>query len=266
MKVSIMLFSLLVACQVLPVALRSAAAQSADQVSADVTDLTRAAIADLFDPESLRVAYNFAVIRPKALGNRPLAYTYDVVTDTAMVLAGGNALKSQVKASYAYDKDGRSRTVSSAAGLERIVIADPTTQTVYLVCPERKEVLRMRGAALASPPGTAPAWHVSDADKSDIRTELGEKEIAGVKASGTRSEVAIPAGTRGNDKALVQTSETWYSPDLATVVYSHISSPDFGDVLIHVENLKFGDVPASTFALPEGYSVRDIALAKNDAK
>jgi hypothetical protein len=33
-----------------------------------------------------------------------------------------------------------------------------------------------------------------------------------------------------------------------------------------LENLKFGDVPASTFALPEGYAIRDIALAGNDAK
>jgi hypothetical protein len=35
---------------------------------------------------------------------------------------------------------------------------------------------------------------------------------------------------------------------------------------MHVENLKFGDVPASTFALPDGYAIRDIALANNEAK
>lgn len=29
--------------------------------------------------------------------------------------------------------------------------------------------------------------------------------------------------------------------------------------LLRKENLKFGDVPASTFALPEGYAIRDIA-------
>lgn len=266
MKISAMLFSLLVACQVLPVAMHSAAAQTEGMTQAAMEDVNRAFIADHFDPERLRIDYNFAVARLKLLAGKPLAYTYDFLVDTNMALAGGNKIKTQSKTSYAYDKNGRSRSMSSASGLERIVIADPTTQTVYLVCPERKEVLRMTGVALVSAPGKAPAWQVPDADKSGTKTDLGEKTIAGVKASGSRLEETIPAGTKGNDKPLLHTSETWYSPDLATLVYSRVSMPEFGDIVMHVENLKFGDVPASTFALPEGYAIRDIALARNEAK
>lgn len=266
MKVSTMLFSLLVACQVLPVAMHSAAAQSEGMTQTAIDDAHRGFIADQFDPDRLRTDYSFAVARLKLLAGKPLAYTYDLLVDTNMALAEGNTIKSQSRTSYAYDKDGRSRSVSSASGLERIVIADPTTQTAYLVCPERKEVLRMTGAALMSPPSKAQPWQVPDAGKSGTRTDLGEKTIGGVKASGSRSEQTIPAGARGNDKPLVHTSETWYSPDLATLVYSRMSMPEFGDIVMHVENLKFGDVPASTFALPEGYAIRDIAPARNEAK
>jgi hypothetical protein len=226
----------------------------------------RAHVADQFGPERLRNEYNLAAARHKQLAGKPLAYTYDFVTDMNMALAGGNAIKVQTRISYAYDKNGRSRIVSSLTGMERIIIVDPTTQAAYLVCPERKEVLRMTGAALVSPPGTAPASQMPDAAKSGTTTGLGEKTIAGMKAFGTRAEHIIPAGAQGNDKPLVHTSETWYSVDLATVMYSHVSGPDIGDIVMRVENLKFGDVPASTFALPDGYAIHDIALAKSEAK
>jgi hypothetical protein len=249
MKVSAILFSLLVACQVLP-----AAAQTAGMTHAEMADVTRQNLSDQFGPERLRTEYQFAVARPKLLAGKPLAYTYDFVTDTTMALAGGNAIKTQGKVAHAYDKDGRSRTVSTMAGLERIIIADPTQQAVYLVCPERKEILRMTGAALGSP--AVPQGPVNPA----VKPNLGEKTIAGVKALGSRTDVTIPAGAQGNDKPLVHTTETWYSPDLGALVYMHMTMPEFGDFVMHVENLKFGDVPASTFALPEGYAIRDIAL------
>ena len=251
MKVSAILFSLLVACQILP-----AAAQTGDMTRPDVTGIMQAHHADQFSPQRLRVEYNAAVARLRILAGagKPLAYTYDYVTDTSIALAGGNAQKSQTKTSYAYDKDGRSRTVSSSFGLERIVIADPTQHAVYLVCPERKEVLRLQGAALDE---AAP---VQPPVPSGATTDLGEKVIAGVKASGTRSETTIPAGAQGNEQPLVHKSETWFSPDLATIVSMRMSMPEIGDFFMHVENLKFGDVPASTFALPEGYRILDIAL------
>jgi len=141
MKVSTMLFSLLVACQALPVAMHSAAAQSEAITKADMDDVQRAQFADQFGPERLRNEYNAAAVRSKQFAGKRQAYTYDFVVDTNMALGGGNSMKTQTKLSYAYDKDGRMRNVSSMAGLERSVIADPTTQTVYLVCPERKEVL-----------------------------------------------------------------------------------------------------------------------------
>lgn len=254
MKVFSMLFSLLVACQALPITMHAAAAQADDDTQAVGAEMTRAAM-EQFDPVRLRNEYNFAVSRLKSHDGKPRAYTYDVVTDTTMALAGGNATKSQNKESHAFDKTGRSRTAWTQAGVERIAIADPATQTAYLICPERKEILRMKNPG----PTVPPATQAPDAAQSTASTDLGEKEIGGVKAHGSKSEITIPAGAQGNEKPLVHTTEVWFSADLATPVYMHLSMPEFGDMITRVDNLKFGDVPASTFALPEGYAIRDIA-------
>jgi hypothetical protein len=251
MKVSAILFSLLVACQVVP-----AAAQTAGAATADIAG---AHLADRFGPDKLRDQYRIAVTRLKALEGKRLVYTYDFVTDANLVLAGGNAIKSQNTTSYAYDDKGRSRVVSSESGVQRIVIADPTQHAVYLVCPERKEILRLKDPALdEAAPAPAPAEQVPG--EQVVTADLGEKTIAGVKAHGSGSERTIPAGAKGNDKPLVYKSEGWYSQDLATIVAMRMSMPEIGDFYMHVENLKFGNVPASTFALPNGYRMVDIAL------
>jgi hypothetical protein len=262
MKVFSMLFSLAIACQALPITMHAAAAQAGDDTNAVGAEMARAAM-DKFGPVRLRNEYNYAVARLKMHYSKPRAYTYDVVTDTTTALAGGNAIKSQIKESHAFDGTGRSRTAWTQAGVERIAIVDPATQTAYLVCPERKEILRMTGLTSALPPGSLAAAQAAaqlpDAASSVASTDLGEKEMGGVKAHGSKSEITIPAGAQGNDKPLVHKTETWFSADLAMPVYMHLSMPEFGDIVTHVENVKFGDVPASTFALPEGYAMRDIA-------
>jgi hypothetical protein len=254
MKVFSMLFSLAIACQTLPVTMHAAAAQAGDDTNAIGAEMTRAAM-DQFGPVRLRNEYNYAVSRLKSRDGIPRAYTYDVVTDTTMALAGGNAMKSQIKESHAFDKTGRSRTAWTQAGVERIAIADPATQTAYLICPERKEILRMKNPV----PTVPPAAPTSEPTSSVTSTNLGEKEIAGTKAFGSKAEIIIPAGAQGNDKPLVHTTETWFSAELGLVMYLNMSMPEFGDMITRVDNLKFGDVPASTFALPEGYAIRDIA-------
>jgi hypothetical protein len=254
MKVFSMLFSVAIACQALPIMMHAATAQADDDTRAVGAEMTRAAM-EQFGPVRLRNEYNFAVSRLKSRDGKPRAYTYDVVTDTSTALAGGNAIKSQTKESHAFDNTGRSRTVWTQAGVERIAIVDPATQTAYLVCPERKEILRMKNPA----PTVPPATQTPDPASSVTGASLGEKDFGGIKALGSKTEIIIPAGAQGNDKPLVHTTETWFSTELGLLMYLNMSMPEFGDMITRVDNLKFGDVPASTFALPEGYAMRDIA-------
>jgi hypothetical protein len=66
---------------------------------------------------------------------------------------------------------------------------------------------------------------------------LGTKSIEGISVTGTRDTRAIPAGTIGNDKDLVITRETWYSPDLKLVIQSTQTDPRFGETTYSLTNI-----------------------------
>ncbi|MBL8209148.1 MAG: hypothetical protein JNK87_00470, partial [Bryobacterales bacterium] len=63
-------------------------------------------------------------------------------------------------------------------------------------------------------------------DTKNMKTEnLGTQSMDGVKVEGTRTTHTIPAGEIGNDRAIVSTTERWYSPDLQMVIYSKTVDP-----------------------------------------
>lgn len=88
---------------------------------------------------------------------------------------------------------------------------------------------------------------------------LGSKDIEGVKAEGKLTTYEIPAGEVGNAQAIVVSDEVWTSPDLQMVVYSKHSDPRSGERIYRLTNLKREEVPASQFAVPADYKVRDLA-------
>jgi hypothetical protein len=94
------------------------------------------------------------------------------------------------------------------------------------------------------------------ADAQDAKTEsLGTKTIDGISVTGTRDTRTIPAGTIGNDKDLVITRETWYSPDLRLVVQSTQKDPRFGETTYSLTNIQRSDPDASLFQVPAGYKL-----------
>lgn len=257
MKASAVLFSLLVASQVAPGLIHSVSAQTVGDVTVQSDDYV--------DSMQLKFAYRHAVAKAKL--SMP-AYSYDEVTDRIETLRDGNQLKSSKTAGYARDGSGRMRIATATLrGAERIVYVDPAAGTAYMVRPERKDVLRMRGGDLAEQPRTAADPEpLPDYYKAAVHTQLGVKEVAGIQARGMSSVTTIPAGTVGNDKDLVDTSESWYARDLGEFVYRHRVSARYGELTMHVENLKVGDVPAVVFAVPDGYQVRDVVVAKTLAQ
>ena len=257
MKKSTLLFSALLAFQVLPVVSQPAFAQSDSPAALDPT----AMYASQFDAARLRQEYASANSRKNFPGARQGPYTYEMLTDTTVSLVAGTHVKTQQKETRALDKQGRTRIDYTFPNLQRTIIVDPLAKAVYLVCPESQEVLRLTGAALDAPASAAPVKPSLD-DKHTTSTSLGEKDVGGVKAFGSRSEIVTPAGTQGNDKDIVSVTELWFSLELGTPVYLRTASPLFGETFTRIENLKFADVPASTFVLPAGYTVRDIALAQ----
>jgi hypothetical protein len=96
---------------------------------------------------------------------------------------------------------------------------------------------------------------------ADIKTEsLGDKSIDGISVTGTKTTNTIPAGTIGNDRDLVVTRETWYSPDLKLVIQSTQSDPRFGETTYSLTNMQRSEPDPTLFQVPAGYTVEKVPV------
>lgn len=94
------------------------------------------------------------------------------------------------------------------------------------------------------------------ANSPDFKTEpLGTKTIEGIPVTGTKTTNTIPVGTIGNDKDLVITRETWYSPDLKLVVQSTQTDPRFGETTYSLRNMQRNEPDPTLFQVPAGYTI-----------
>ena len=106
---------------------------------------------------------------------------------------------------------------------------------------------RMRGA-------------VAGGSEENVKTEsLGAKTVEGVLADGTRTTITIPAGQVGNELPLQTVIESWYSPDLQTVVLSKRSDPRSGETVTRYTNINRAEPAHSLFEVPADYKVADSA-------
>jgi hypothetical protein len=102
---------------------------------------------------------------------------------------------------------------------------------------------------------------VPDHAAPDAKTEsLGAKSIEGIPVTGTKTTTTIPAGAIGNDKDLVITRETWYSPDLKLVVQSTQTDPRFGETTYSLTNIQRSEPDPSLFQVPAGYKVEKVPV------
>jgi hypothetical protein len=87
-----------------------------------------------------------------------------------------------------------------------------------------------------------------------------------VLAHGSRETSTIPAGAVGNERAIVITSERWYSPDIDAVVSSKTSDPRFGETSYVLANVVRAEPAPDLFAIPTDYTVQDLAQARGGAR
>ncbi len=92
---------------------------------------------------------------------------------------------------------------------------------------------------------------------------LGKRTIEGVEVMGTRRIRTIPRGAIGNDRPLVTTEDTWYSPKLRLVVLSVRDDPRFGETTYSLTKLKLTNPDESRFEIPPGYAVEPLAPPEN---
>jgi hypothetical protein len=90
---------------------------------------------------------------------------------------------------------------------------------------------------------------------NETTEQLGTRMVEGVEAVGTKVTQVIPAGAIGNDKELVSTRETWFSPELKVVVMSVRNDPRIGQIRYTLSNIQVAEPDPSIFQPPAGYSV-----------
>ena len=92
------------------------------------------------------------------------------------------------------------------------------------------------------------------ASSSEIKNEqLGEREIEGVIAEGTRIRTSIPAHAMGNAQPIEIIIERWYSPALQTPVLIKRSDPRVGEIVYRLSEIKRDEPSPTLFVLPSGY-------------
>ena len=86
---------------------------------------------------------------------------------------------------------------------------------------------------------------------------LGTQVMEGVEVTGKRVATTIPAGQIGNERAITVSSESWYSADLQTIVYSKRDDPTSGVTIYRLTNLTRGEPDAALFRIPPDYTVNE---------
>lgn len=93
--------------------------------------------------------------------------------------------------------------------------------------------------------------------KSTKKESLGKQTIEGVEAEGTRFTTTIAAGEIGNEAPISIVSESWYSPELQTVIMSKHSDPRVGENTYRLTNINRSEPAHSLFELPSDYTVKE---------
>ena len=219
-------------------------------------------------------------------------YSAEAVTESVQTLADGNRITRRSTAAVARDSQGRTRRESDLSGIPALpteaaprlaFINDPVSNTHYIVDETNRTVRKLsvrhsvtsdgktfeRKIAIAGP-GIEAEDHVRMApapglvlermkhDKANEKEEnLGTREFEGVRATGTRRTITIPAGEIGNDRAIEIVSEQWHSPELQTLVYSRHSDPRMGETSFRLMRISRAEPPPSLFEVPADYKVME---------
>jgi hypothetical protein len=208
-------------------------------------------------------------------------YTATATTESTQVLADGNKIVNKTSSFVARDSQGRTRRETDLHRIgnlpvdtqKTVFINDPTTHTQYIFTPggEATKVVRSESRWKEGPQiidlggqherttKQKVIFKVQDgqqSSKEQIKHEdLGMQTIESVSAQGKRDTVTIPAGEIGNERPMEIVTETWFSPELHTLVLRKHSDPRMGDSTYRLTDIKRNEPDASLFQPPPGTKV-----------
>jgi hypothetical protein len=237
------------------------------------------------------VAFDVLSVEPFEWGTpvQDAPYSGEAVTEVTQTLGDGNRIERRHVTSVARDGRGRQRReeqltsigpVLASDGVRFVTITDPVAGVHYALDPMRMVAMRSRtmfaGTARAGVaaeagrrPGPAKGFVGAGIVTRELREggappreprveQLGARDIAGIRADGTRTTITLPAGAIGNLRPIDIVSEQWYSPDLRVVVLSTRSDPRFGETTYRLTNVVRAEPSPDLFQVPPDYQIQDM--------
>ncbi len=83
---------------------------------------------------------------------------------------------------------------------------------------------------------------------------IGERQVEGLKVTGSRLELTIEAGEVGNEQPITVRTDQWFSPELGVVVSSESNDPMIGATTYRLEQIKRTEPDEALFSVPADYS------------
>jgi hypothetical protein len=260
---------------------RSAERQAAAAKRAAAAEKRKALGDGTFRFLSSRMNANFARVVKGA------PYSALAVTEYVQKFVDGNQIVRRNEAAYYRDSEGRTRVEQklntigkwSASGeAPRIImIGDPVSGEYYNLDPRTRTAVKNTGLGKRleqeklNQERAAQSGQIKREEKSAAttsvsrvstdgrrRTEnLGSQRIEGVEAQGKRTTTTIPAGEIGNTLPIEITDESWFSPELQTLVMTKHHDPRSGDTIYRLTNVTRREPDRSLFQVPPDYTIVD---------
>jgi hypothetical protein len=213
-------------------------------------------------------------------------YTATATTESTQVLADGNRIVNKTSSFVARDSQGRTRRETDLHRIgtmqvdspKTVFINDPTKHTQYIFSPggeatkvvrsegnwkESPQIIELRGQreqrlkekVIVNVQGAHEGQQSKESSEQVKHEDLGTQTIEGVSAQGKRETVTIPAGQIGNERPIEIVTETWFSPELHTMVLRKHSDPRMGDSSYRLTDIKRNEPDAALFQPPPGTKV-----------
>jgi hypothetical protein len=190
-------------------------------------------------------------------------------------LLDGNRVTRKDTSTYHRDGQGRMRIERSMGtlgvkmpGFMFVSITDPVTGRMLSLQPQAKTYYEYQSSVPVPPlqppvKGSPPQiqtvffgtfFGVGASPENFREIPLGEKTIDGLRVVGTRVEQTIPAGSIGNDRAIISVAESWFSEALGVVVESTQRSPTGIESYYRLSQIVRGEPARELFSAPADYA------------
>jgi hypothetical protein len=94
------------------------------------------------------------------------------------------------------------------------------------------------------------------------KEDLGQQNVEGVMATGTRTTTVIPAGEIGNAQEIRVVSEQWFSEELQALVLTRHSDPRSGENVYRLRNILRAEPDPTLFSVPTDYTIQQRGIRR----